>query len=459
MASYDRAGVPYFPGVGNHDRKSPPGVPPGTGGLFNSSIQGSVTNYKSVFAGRPYPFGDAAPYKDSNFSQRSRPANDPAGASTHYFVDYGKVRWIFIDNSCWGLSDCDASQNPSFPDAQGNTSQLQYLERTAERGALEGHDRVRGDAHAHARPARPELHRPDHLQPRAGQGPEPVPGAGQPEASRRSRGAAASTALFVGHIKGQFLYRGQGGIPYYIDGGAGGELYTEGPVGADHGYWHGFRLVRVAGGRVTTDTVPIFIKDGIRLEGPDTRQPGPPGPVRGVRQPTGVQRPGEGAEPRAARSRPGPAHQRRGDRRVRARRRLDLRAGDAARAGRHRDERHAAATAPPGAGAGLRRRRRGVMGVAGASLAQQSEPTTTPLESLPIPAHIFTTSDPQVLAPRDRQARRPAPRRPPSDRGRAVRIALPRPGAREHHLRIRDHGAGACWCPPRAAGSHAGCAP
>jgi hypothetical protein len=39
------------------------------------------------------------------------------------------------------------------------------------------------------------------------------------------------------------------------------------------------------------------------------------------------------------------------------------------------------------------------VGVAGASLAQQSEPTTTPLESLPTPAHIFSTSDPLVLAP------------------------------------------------------------
>ena len=76
--------------------------------------------------------------------------------------------------------------------------------------------------------------------------------------------------VFVGHIKGQFLYRGRGNVPYYIDGGAGGELYTEGPVGADHGYWHGFRLVRVANGRVTTDTVPIFVKNGIRLEGPST---------------------------------------------------------------------------------------------------------------------------------------------------------------------------------------------
>ena len=34
--------------------------------------------------------------------------------------------------------------------------------------------------------------------------------------------------VFLGHIKGQFLYRGNGDIPYYIDGGAGGELYSSG---------------------------------------------------------------------------------------------------------------------------------------------------------------------------------------------------------------------------------------
>ena len=65
---------------------------------------------------------------------------------------------------------------------------------------------------------------------------------------------AGVDGVLVGHIKGQFVYKGRGGIPYYIDGGAGGELYTDGPVGTDHGYWHGFRLLRVAAGKVTTDS-------------------------------------------------------------------------------------------------------------------------------------------------------------------------------------------------------------
>ena len=41
----------------------------------------------------------------------------------------------------------------------------------------------------------------------------------------------------------------------------------------------------------------------------------------------------------------------------------------------------------------------GVIAVAGVSMAQQSSPTTTPLESLPVPARIFASSDPQVVAP------------------------------------------------------------
>ena len=81
------------------------------------------------------------------------------------------------------------------------------------------------------------------------------------------------------------------------------------------------------------------------MEGPGFLQTGARRQVRGVRQPAGVQRPGEGAEPRAARPRPRPSRQQRRagvGRRVRARRRLDLRAGDPAGAGRPGHERHAA---------------------------------------------------------------------------------------------------------------------
>ena len=59
-----------------------------------------------------------------------------------------------------------------------------------------------------------------------------------------------------------------------MDGGAGGELHTNGPVGTDHGYWHGYRLVRVSRGRVSTDAVPVFVDGGITLLGADTVERG-----------------------------------------------------------------------------------------------------------------------------------------------------------------------------------------
>ena len=398
MGAYDRSNVPYFPGVGNHDRLSPPGVPPGTGGLFNSSIQGSNTNYKSVFAGRPYPFGDAAPYKDRNLSPRSRPGNDPAGASTHYFVDYGKVRWIFLDNSCWGLSDCDESQNPPFPDAQGNTTQLQYLERVAKDARAKGMTAF-AVMHMPTRDPRDQSYTDttafNHIQGK-GLNPSQAPDNGRLEDVAQRSGV---DGLFFGHIKGQFLYRGQGGIPYYIDGGAGGELYTTGPVGADHGYWHGFRLIRVANGRITTDTVPIFTKDGIRLDGPETLNPGRQGQYEAFGSQPVFNDPAKvpnlelrDPDPRPPTNSSGLGGFVRGGGWIFVPVILLVLGGMAMNGTLPAPRRRVLVLGCAAAGAA-------VMGVAGASLAQQSEPTATPRESLPTPAHIFTSSDPQVVAP------------------------------------------------------------
>ena len=38
----------------------------------------------------------------------------------------------------------------------------------------------------------------------------------------------------------------------------------------DHGYWHGYRLIRVDGTDIVTDSVPTIVPGGIRIEGPDT---------------------------------------------------------------------------------------------------------------------------------------------------------------------------------------------
>jgi hypothetical protein len=201
--------------------------------------------------------------------------------------------------------------------------------------------------------------------------------------------------VFVAHIKGQFLYRGTGGVPYYIDGGGGGELYTTGPVGTDHGYWHGFRLIRVRGGDYRTDVVPIFVRNGIKIAG-------------GRRLEAGVTRTFE-----AFGRQPVFNHTAKVDA-------LELRDPDPT----PRVPLREGSGIPPlviwlapsllillvGAFRALTpvQRRRlaipalaGVAGltVAGVSLAQQSEPTSTPVGALPNPARIWTTSNPKVLKP------------------------------------------------------------
>ncbi len=100
----------------------------------------------------------------------------------------------------------------------------------------------------------------------------------------------------------------------------------------------------------------------------------------------------------------------------------------------------------------------GVIAVAGVSMAQQSSPTTTPLESLPVPARIFATSDPQVVAPVASRTDDPRRDRGAPDRGRRLPRPLPRRRAREHHLRLRDHVQGRSGWPAGAAGSCACCA-
>ncbi len=400
MSAYDPLGVPYLAGIGNHDRQTPPGVPPGTAGLLTPGVQGSLTNYRQVFADRPFPFGDAPNYEGIG---PARSAADSAGASSHYFADVGKVRWIFLDNSCWGIADCDGAQSPPFPDEQGNTSQLGFLERNAAAARDAGMT------------AFVVMHMPTR-DPRDQSYIDPttfthVMGKNNPAASgtpdnERFEAVAERTGVdgvFLGHIKGQFLYRGRGDVPYYIDGGAGGELYTEGPVGTDHGYWHGFRLVRVNGGEVTTDTVPIFVPGGIRIEGADSvrpakrslytafgRQPviNDPAKVEALelRDPDPV-RPVEGGGMGAV----GGFVRDGGWAFVPV---IALMLGGLllTPTAMPRPRRRAVLMACTAAGAC-------VVGTASISLAQQSEPTTTPLESLPEPARIFATTDPLVLAP------------------------------------------------------------
>lgn len=258
MEKYDRERVPYFPGVGNHDRKAPPGFP---GGI---SPVADLGNYERVFAGRPFPFGDAKPYRVPGLRPKKRPSDDPAGASSHYSFDYRNTRWIVIDNSCYGITNCDPLQNPPFPDDAGNSGQFEFLQERAADAKQRGM-RVFVSMHMPTQDPRPE-----HVEPTPG--PHTMGEGSSPDNALFEQAAAAADVdgVFLGHIKGQWTYRARG-VPYYTDGGAGGEVYV-GPaeeVGTDYGYWHGYRLVRVTNrGRIITDTVPVLVRDGITMKGP-----------------------------------------------------------------------------------------------------------------------------------------------------------------------------------------------
>lgn len=382
MARFDRAGVPYLAGMGNHDRNAPPGAPGGTIGLFGGTTPDSIEPYRSFFAARPYPWGDGKPYDGIG---SARPADDPEGASTHYTADTGQVRWIFLDNSCFTLTGCDPFQQTSD---DSTASQFDYLRAKAEEGTKAG-KLVFVVMHMPTRDPRDQSYTDETAR-------NHVMGKGATTDNATFEDIAAATGVdgvFLGHIKGQFTYRGKGGVPYFIDGGAGGELYTTGPVGTDHGYWHGYRLLRVVDGElVTTDTVPVFVPDGLTLSGPDRLAAG------------------EQAHFTAAGRQPvfkDPA-------KVEA---LELRDPDPVRPASRsflgqfawvqwggpvllvggllmltvpapRRRRIAAA------GGGL-----AVVLAGGVAVAQQSTPTTTPKDSLPVPARIFETGDASVLAP------------------------------------------------------------
>lgn len=261
MSPYDRRGIPYFAAVGNHDRAGP--------GMQGVDPFGDIATYVQVFADRPYPFGDAPPPDDRRFEPGERPQGDPDGASSHYAFEYGPVRWIFLDNSCFSLSVCDSAQNPPFPDEAGNQGQYDFLAAEAARAAAEG-DLAFVVMHMPTQDPRPGHTQPTPSDHTMGEG--LVPPASEENAQLEAAAAAAGVdGVFLGHIKGQWTYGGEGGVPYYIDGGAGGEVYVgDGEeTGVDYGYWHGYRLIWVKGGRVRrTDTVPVFAADGIEVEGP-----------------------------------------------------------------------------------------------------------------------------------------------------------------------------------------------
>ncbi|MBA2347621.1 MAG: metallophosphoesterase [Solirubrobacterales bacterium] len=251
------AGVPVYSATGNHDRTAPAPLPGGLPGTLDSST------YRSVFADQPFPWGDAPPVTRAPFAPQVRPANDPAGASNHYVVDIGAARWIFLDNSCYEITVCDRFQNPPFPDAEGFPGQFAWMTAKAKAAKAEGrkvflvmHMPTQDDRPGHSEPT-PGAHT-------MGEGTSPDNGT-----LERLAAEAGVDGVFAGHIKVMQQYRA-GGVPYFIDGGAGGKLYKneDEEVGTDSGYWYGYRLVRVTPEGVQTDAVPVVVPDGISVEAP-----------------------------------------------------------------------------------------------------------------------------------------------------------------------------------------------
>jgi len=391
MAAFDEARVPLLAGAGNHDRKAPPGAPGGTIGLFFGTTPESFDNYKAVFADRPYPWGDGAPYAGAPFAPLARPSDDPVGAAATYTADVGTVRWIFLDNSCWSLTNCDPFQARADG---GSGSQLEFL-RAKAREATDAGKVVFVVMHMPTQDPRDQSYTDTTAM-------NHVMGKGVTTDNANFEQIAQETGVdgvFVGHIKGQFLYKGQGGVPYFIDGGAGGELYTTGPIGTDHGYWHGYRLLRVDGTTVSTDTVPIFVENGITLSGPDTVARDEAGTFEAFgRQPV-FNDPAK-VEHLELRD-PAPIPRSSG-------RLLDgwwapiiIYGGPMLLLGLflavvsrlrllERRPRLALATTVGFVAAS---------GFGAAAVAQEDSPTSTPRESLPTPARVFTSDNPRVLAP------------------------------------------------------------
>ena len=277
MDAFDKAGIPYFAAVGNHDRSAP-----GTEGLGSIFAGGDFGTYSDTFADRAYPFGDAPPPNDPRFSPSERPPDDPAGASSHYAFSFGAVRWIVLDNSCFSFFNCDPFQSPPFPDAAGNSGTYDFLASEA------------ATANELGQLAFVVMHMPTQ---------DPRPGHSQPTPSAHTMGegtapdnaqfeqaaaAAGVDGVFLGHVKGMWKYTSQG-VPYFTDGGAGGEVYVGSgeETGVDYGYWHGFRTISVRRGNVVTDAVPVFARNGIEITGPRSLEPGEVGRFSAVgQQPT-----------------------------------------------------------------------------------------------------------------------------------------------------------------------------
>jgi len=173
---------------------------------------------------------------------------------------------VFLDNSCFSFLNCDPYQNPAFELGQTTYDYLaEQSQRADDRGQL-----LFVVMHMPTQDPRP-----GHTQPTPG--PHTMGEGISPDNALFEQAAAAAgvDAVFAGHVKGQWVYEA-GGVPYFTDGGAGGEVYVGAgeETGVDSGYWHGYRLIRARRGRVRTDAVPVFRQGGVAIDGPRRARPG-----------------------------------------------------------------------------------------------------------------------------------------------------------------------------------------
>lgn len=255
-----RAGIPWYDSPGNHDR-----VPiAGAGGLVN----GSIEVWRQVFSQMPAPWGDARP-PDRRF--HAPKDTDGKGASTHYYFDFGPerkpiLRVIVLDNSMHSLTSSDTDQYPAVGAGAPDAGQLAFLDRVATEALDKGlmtwvvmHQPTQD-------PRELDNVHPISLNHTMGKGASPDNALFDVLADR-----AGVDAVLLGHIQGNAVYS-FGSVDYFIDGGGGGSPYALQDVGADSGYFYGFRVLRSFSGKDGWDFRPYMVPlvEEIELDAPST---------------------------------------------------------------------------------------------------------------------------------------------------------------------------------------------
>ena len=128
LSPYDRLGVPFLPAWATTTARPRPARRPAPPACSPPACR-APGQLQAGVRGPAVPVRRRRPVQGRRLRARAPPTIPPAPPRTT--SSNGTVRVIFLDNSCWGLADCDPSQNPAFPDAQGNRSQLDYLRKNA----------------------------------------------------------------------------------------------------------------------------------------------------------------------------------------------------------------------------------------------------------------------------------------------------------------------------------------